>query len=85
MPVELGQGQEAGEPEQAGQGVEGEDDPFVEEAAAGLGAAAAAAGEDGVEGEVGEGEEGEGSDEDEVGGRGGGGGGAGVVEVPGCY
>lgn len=64
VPLELLQCQEAGEPEQTGQGVERENDPFVEEAAVGL----AAAGEDGVEEEVGEGEEGEGCDEDEVGG-----------------
>lgn len=64
VPLELLQRQEAGEPEQTGQGVEREYDPFVEEAAVGL----AAAGEDGVEEEVGEGEEGEGCDEDEVGG-----------------
>lgn len=72
---------EPGKPEQAGGGVQGEYEPFVEEAAVGL----VAAREDGVEGEVGEGEEGGGSDEDEVGGRGGGGGGMGVMEIPGCY
>ncbi len=76
--MEDGQRDEAGEPEQACQAVEGQDEPFVEEGAVGL----AAAGEDGVEEEVGEGEEGEGCDGGEVGGRGGGGGGAGVVEVP---
>ena len=71
----------AGEPEQAGQGVECEYDPLVEEAAIGL----VAAGEDRIGEEVGEREEGEDCDEDEVGGRGGGGGGMGVMEIPGCY
>ena len=80
-PVERGQRDVPCEPEQAGEGVEGEDGPFVEEAAVGFGAA----GEDGVEEEVGECEEGEGRGGDEVGGGGGGGGGVGVVEVPGCY
>lgn len=79
--MERGQCDVPCEPEQAGEGVEGEDGPFVEEAAVGLGAA----GEDGVEEEVGECEEGEGCGGDEVGGGGGGGGGVGVVEVPGCY
>lgn len=79
LPVERGQRHEPGEPEHACQGVEGEYDPFVEEAAV------AAAGEDGVEEVVGEGEEGEGSDEDEVGGRGGRFGRVRVVEIPGCY
>lgn len=83
--MEHGQCHEACEPEQTGHGVEGEYEPFAEEAAIGLVVAAAAACEDGVEDEVGEGEEGEGGDEDEVGGRGRGGGGVGVVQVPGCY
>ena len=43
LPVEGGQCHEPGEPEYACQGVEGEYDPFVEEAAV------ASAGEDGVE------------------------------------
>lgn len=85
-PVERSQCDEAGEPEQAGQGVQSEYEPFVEEAAVGVAVVVvAAAGEDGVEKEVGEDEEGEGCDGDEVGGRCGGGGGVGVVEVPGCY
>ena len=62
--MEHGERDEAGEPEQARQGVEGQDDPFVEEAAVGvllvLDMAAAAACKDGVEEEVGEDEEGEG-------------------------
>lgn len=79
--MEHSQRDEPREPEQAGQGVEGEHEPFAEEAAVGLVAAC----EDGVEDEVGEGEEGGGRDEDEVGGRGRGRGGVRVVEVPGCY
>lgn len=76
--MEHGQCHEPGEPEYARQGVQGEYEPFVEEAAV-------VAGEDGVEEEVGEGEEGEDSDEDEVGGRGGRFGRVRVVEIPGCY
>ena len=79
--MEHGQGDEPGEPEQTGHGVQGEHDPFVEEAAVGL----VAAGEDGVQEQVGEGEESEGCDEDEVGRGGGRGGGTGVVEIPGSY
>lgn len=79
--MEQRQCHEPGEPEQACQGVQGEYEPFVEEAAVGL----VAAREDGIEEKVREGEEGEDSDADEVGGRGRGGGGAGVMEVPGCY
>lgn len=74
--MKYGQRDESCEPEQAGQSVKEEYDPFVEEGAVGFGAAA---GENGVEEEVGEGEKGEEGDEDEVGGRGGGGRGEGVM------
>lgn len=65
VPMEHTQRDESCKPEQTEQSVEGENEPFAEEAAVGFDAAT---GEDGVKDQVGEGEEGDGCDGDEVGG-----------------